>query len=95
VVPKHRRIGSVGNFGGRNPTRCVLSPVPSDFGVERSLGKEEAIAALKLLRPKTLDENALVTYFDERGRVIEELFGGRISFQVRKWMKRWKPFQKY
>lgn len=44
---------------------------------------EEAIAALKLLHPETLDGNTLVAYFDDRGRVIEELFGGRVSFQVR------------
>lgn len=55
----------------------------SGFGLENSLGKEDAIAALRRLRPEIVDGTAVGDYFDNRGRVIDELFGGRVSFQVR------------
>ena len=58
--------------------------------MEESLGKEDAIAALKLLRTDALGEKTLVNYFDDRGRVIDELFGGRISFQVRRCSDEWE-----
>lgn len=52
-----------------------------------SLRKEDAIVALKRLRPDVFDGTELLNYFDDRGRVIDELFGGRVSFQVRRDMK--------
>lgn len=51
--------------------------------MEKSVGKEDAIVALKRLRPDVFDGVTLGNYFDDRGRVIDELFGGRVSFQVR------------
>eukprot|EP00903_Cladosiphon_okamuranus_P006300 g6178.t1 len=52
-----------------------------DFGVEKSLGKEDAIAALKRLRQDVLDGTEIENYFNDRGRVIDELYGARVSFQ--------------
>eukprot|EP00752_Nemacystus_decipiens_P008770 g7826.t1 len=51
------------------------------FRAEESLAKENAIVALKCLRPEVVNSTELDSYFDDRGRVIDELFGGRVSFQ--------------
>lgn len=50
--------------------------------VERSLDREGAIAAVERLLPEVVDEAVLENYFNERGRIIDELFGGIVSFQV-------------
>ncbi|CBJ33221.1 calmodulin-like myosin-light chain [Ectocarpus siliculosus] len=51
------------------------------LSLEQSLDKEGAIATLERLRVENPDGVALKSYFDDRGGVIDELFGGRVSFQ--------------
>lgn len=67
------------------PTRAV-GYFTKGLSLEQSLDKEGAIATLERLRVDNPDGVALKNYFDDRGGVIDELFGGRVSFQVR-WEK--------
>lgn len=64
------------------PTRAV-GCFTKGLSLEQSLDKEGAIATLERLRVENPDGVALKSYFDDRGDVIDELFGGRVSFQVR------------
>lgn len=67
-------------------TGCLLRSIwrprlLPEFDLEQSLDKDDAIATLHRLYPEhgaVADE-----YFDERADVIDELLGGRFSFQVR------------
>lgn len=62
----------------------VPSPTLSGVASEKSLGRADTILALKGLRPEIAESGVMKKYFDVRGRVIDELFGGRVSFQVRR-----------
>ena len=59
-------------------------PTLSGSVSEMSLSRADTILALKGLQPEITDSGAVKKYFDGRGRVIDELFGGRVSFQVRR-----------
>lgn len=50
---------------------------------EKSIDKAAAIAALNRLHPKIAVGGTLKEYFEDRGRIIDDVFGGHISFQVR------------
>lgn len=63
--------------------RSSLFPTLSGFVSEKSLSKADTIAALKNIYPESADGVAMKTYFDDRGHIIDELFGGRVSLQVR------------
>lgn len=56
-------------------------PIDSaDFNLEQSLNKNTAIAAVQVLFPDNAE--GATKYFRDRGPAIDELFGGRVSYQV-------------
>lgn len=54
------------------------------FGLDKTMEISEAIDSLKNLYPETAEGGVTEKYFDERGPVVDELYGGRVSLQVRR-----------
>lgn len=54
-----------------------------EFDLEQSLDKDDAITTLHRLYPEHGAVAVADEYFDERAHVIDEIMGGRFSFQVR------------
>lgn len=79
-----RRALLLVRFPSLKPTRfCYLLSFPSsDLHLERSLDQRDAIYILEALHPDSAE--GAKRYVRERKPVLDSLYGGRVSFQVRR-----------
>lgn len=63
-------------------TRRWLRAACTGLNLEDSIDKSEAVLALKRLFPGAASAKAIEKTLETRGSIVDELFGGRVSFQV-------------